>query len=66
MTNEKFSLEEFERKYVARLEDRTLDWNVLKFQEEIDPSYRRAQMRYIAAERQRITMQMSLLQNISL
>ncbi|MEK4029116.1 MULTISPECIES: cupin domain-containing protein [Bacillaceae] len=47
MTNEKFSLEEFERKYVARLEDRTLDWNVLKFQEEIDPSYRRAQMRYI-------------------
>lgn len=47
MANEKFSLEEFEKKYVARLEDRTLDWNVLKFQEEIDPSYRRAQMRYI-------------------
>lgn len=47
MASENFSLEEFEKKYVARLEDLTLDWNVLKFQEEIDPSYRRAQMRYI-------------------
>ncbi|QQK74439.1 cupin domain-containing protein [Salicibibacter cibarius] len=45
MTN--FSLKEFEDKYVARLEDRKLDWNVLKFQEEIDPAYQRAQMRYI-------------------
>lgn len=47
MTTEKFSVEEFEKKYVARLETRSLDWNVLKFQEEIDPSYKRAQMRYI-------------------
>ncbi|MFS0575795.1 cupin domain-containing protein [Sporosarcina sp. 179-K 3D1 HS] len=47
MTNEKFSVEEFEKKYVARLKDRTLDWGVLKFQEEIDPKYKRAQMRYI-------------------
>ncbi|MCP3742084.1 cupin domain-containing protein [Rossellomorea sp. BNER] len=47
MSEENFSLVEFEKKYVARLGDRTLDWNVLKFQEEIDPSYRRAQMRYI-------------------
>jgi quercetin dioxygenase-like cupin family protein len=47
MTTEKFSLEEFEQKYVARLSTRTLDWNVLKFQEEIDPAYRRAQMRYV-------------------
>jgi mannose-6-phosphate isomerase-like protein (cupin superfamily) len=47
MTKATFSVKEFEKKYVARLQDRTLDWNVLKFQEEIDPSYRRAQMRYI-------------------
>ena len=47
MSSEKFDLAGFEKKYVARLKDRTLDWNVLKFQEEIDPSYKRAQMRYI-------------------
>lgn len=47
MSGEKFDLESFEKKYVARLQDRTLDWNVLKFQEEIDPKYKRAQMRYI-------------------
>lgn len=47
MSEEKFSLEAFEKKYVARLKDRSLDWNVLKFQEEVDPAYRRAQMRYI-------------------
>ncbi|GIN90958.1 cupin domain-containing protein [Siminovitchia terrae] len=47
MAKEKFSVEEFEKKYVARLKDRTLDWNVLKFQEEVDPRYKRAQMRYI-------------------
>lgn len=47
MTNEKFSIEDFEKKYVARLSNRTLDWNVLKFQEEVDPKYRRAQKRYI-------------------
>ncbi|WP_134702453.1 cupin domain-containing protein [Ammoniphilus sp. YIM 78166] len=47
MTEQKFSIEEFEKKYVARLETRKLDWNVLKFQEEVDPTYRRAQKRYI-------------------
>ncbi|PID04266.1 cupin [Sporosarcina sp. P2] len=47
MADKKFSIEEFKKKYVAKLEDRTLDWNVLKFQEEINSKYRRAQMRYI-------------------
>lgn len=47
MALEKMSIEEFEEKYVARLGDRSLDWNVLKFQEEVDPRYKRAQMRYI-------------------
>lgn len=47
MAEEKFNVAEFEKKYVARLQDRSLDWNVLKFQEEIDPKYKRAQMRYI-------------------
>ena len=47
MSLEKMSVEEFEEKYVARLDDRSLDWNVLKFQEEVDPRYKRAQMRYI-------------------
>lgn len=47
MTQEKINVEEFEKKYVARLADRKLDFNVLKFQEELDPRYRRAQMRYI-------------------
>jgi mannose-6-phosphate isomerase-like protein (cupin superfamily) len=41
------TVEDFEKKYIARLGDRKLDWNVLKFQEEVDPRYRRAQMRYI-------------------
>lgn len=41
------TIEEFEQKYVGRLEDKELDWNVLSFQEEVDPRYRRAQMRYI-------------------
>jgi len=43
----KLTREEIESKYVARLKDRKLDWDVLKFQEEVDPRYRRAQMRYI-------------------
>jgi len=43
----KLTKEEVEKKYIARLKDRSLDWNVLKFQEEIDPRYKRAQMRYI-------------------
>ncbi|PIC65810.1 cupin [Sporosarcina sp. P21c] len=47
MSKVDFSIEDFEKKYVARLPERTLDWNVLKFQEEIDPRYKRAQMRYI-------------------
>lgn len=32
---------------VARFENRTYDWNALKFQADYDPKYRRAQMRYI-------------------
>src|SRR6266568_3568345 len=31
----------------ARYENRTLDWDALKFQADFDPKYRRAQMRYI-------------------
>lgn len=34
-------------KYVARLKDRRPDWEVLKFQADVDPKYRRAQMRYV-------------------
>jgi mannose-6-phosphate isomerase-like protein (cupin superfamily) len=34
-------------KYVARLKDRVLDWNVLDFQAKVDPKYKRAQMRYV-------------------
>ena len=34
-------------KYVARLKDRRADWDVLKFQADVDPKYRRAQMRYV-------------------
>ncbi|MFD1459480.1 cupin domain-containing protein [Scopulibacillus daqui] len=44
---EKLTREEFEKKYVARLKDRKIDWDVLSFQEKIDPKYRRAQIRYI-------------------
>jgi len=33
--------------YVARLKDRKADWDVLKFQAEVDSKYRRAQMRYV-------------------
>jgi len=43
----KLTKEQIEQDYVARFKERTLDWNVLKFQEEIDPRYKRAQMRYI-------------------
>ena len=32
---------------IARYETRTLDWNALKFQADLDPKYRRAQMRYV-------------------
>jgi len=41
------SIEEFAEKYVGRKKDKRFDWNVMKFQEEVDPKYRRAQMRYI-------------------
>jgi mannose-6-phosphate isomerase-like protein (cupin superfamily) len=34
-------------KYLARLNDRKADWDVLKFQADVDPKYRRAQMRYV-------------------
>ena len=34
-------------KYVARLKDRRADWDVLKFQADVDPKYSRAQMRYV-------------------
>jgi mannose-6-phosphate isomerase-like protein (cupin superfamily) len=34
-------------KYVARLRDRTVDWDVLAFQAAVDPKYRRGQMRYV-------------------
>jgi mannose-6-phosphate isomerase-like protein (cupin superfamily) len=32
---------------VARKSSRTYDWNALKFQADVDPRYRRAQMRYV-------------------
>ena len=32
---------------VARVADRTYDWNALKFQADFDPKYRRAQKRFI-------------------
>ncbi|MXQ55735.1 cupin domain-containing protein [Shimazuella alba] len=48
MSTEKSSfVQEFEKKYVARLKDREFDFNVLSFQEKVDPKYRRAQIRYI-------------------
>jgi mannose-6-phosphate isomerase-like protein (cupin superfamily) len=33
--------------FVARFADRKADWDVLKFQANVDPKYRRAQMRYV-------------------
>jgi len=32
---------------IARLSTRTQDWDALKFQEKVNPRYRRAQMRYV-------------------
>src|SRR5437764_2062095 len=32
---------------IARLDTRTQDWDALKFQEKVDPRFRRAQMRYV-------------------
>ena len=36
-----------ENSRVARFEERTYDWDALKFQADYDPKYRRSQMRYI-------------------
>ncbi|MDH4617871.1 cupin domain-containing protein [Brevibacillus sp. AY1] len=47
MSEQNISIEEFEQKYVARLETRKLDYNALSFQEQISPHYRRAQCRYV-------------------
>jgi mannose-6-phosphate isomerase-like protein (cupin superfamily) len=41
------SLAEWIEGRIARYETRTLDWNALKFQADLDPKYRRAQMRYV-------------------
>lgn len=41
------TLEEWMETRIARLEDRTYDFDALKFQADYDPKYRRAQMRYI-------------------
>ena len=32
---------------IARFDTRTLDWDAMKFQEKVNPSFRRAQMRYV-------------------
>jgi len=34
-------------KFVARLKDRQKDWGVLDFQAQVNPKYKRAQMRYV-------------------
>ena len=34
-------------KYVARLQNRQVDWGVLDFQTKVNPKYRRGQMRYV-------------------
>jgi len=41
------SLEEWMNSRVARYATRRYDWDALKFQEQVDPRYRRAQMRYV-------------------
>jgi|TARA_R110001583_G_scaffold135239_1_gene286991 mannose-6-phosphate isomerase-like protein (cupin superfamily) len=41
------SLEDFMAGRIARKENRTYDFNALKFQADYDPKYRRAQMRYM-------------------
>lgn len=40
-------IEEFEKKYVARLKDREIDYNALSFQEKVSNKHHRAQIRYI-------------------
>jgi mannose-6-phosphate isomerase-like protein (cupin superfamily) len=41
------SFEDWMTTRVARFATRKYDWNALKFQADLDPKYRRAQMRYI-------------------
>lgn len=41
------SLQEWMQTRIARFETRRYDWDALKFQADLDPKYRRAQMRYI-------------------
>jgi quercetin dioxygenase-like cupin family protein len=41
------SLEQWMNSRVARYATRRYDWDALKFQEQVDPRYRRAQMRYV-------------------
>ncbi|GED31676.1 MULTISPECIES: cupin domain-containing protein [Brevibacillus] len=47
MSEQNITIEEFEQKFVARLETRKLDYNALSFQEQVSPAYRRAQCRYV-------------------
>lgn len=47
MSNVQIPLSERIEKYVVRLKNRELDWNALSFQEQVDPNYRRAQIRYV-------------------
>jgi quercetin dioxygenase-like cupin family protein len=44
---EGMSFEDWLTTRIARFKTRTYDWDVLKFQADYDPKYRRAQMRYI-------------------
>jgi mannose-6-phosphate isomerase-like protein (cupin superfamily) len=41
------SLSQWIESRTARYETRRLDWDALKFQADLDPKYRRAQMRYV-------------------
>ena len=41
------TLEQWMHSRVARFATRRYDWDALKFQEQVDPRYRRAQMRYL-------------------
>ncbi len=41
------SFEQWITSRIARFKTRTYDWDVLKFQADYDPKYRRAQMRYL-------------------
>ncbi|MFD2368678.1 cupin domain-containing protein [Brevibacillus sp. GCM10020057] len=47
MSDPNMTIEEFEKRYVARLETRKLDYDALSFQEKVNPAYRRAQCRYV-------------------